>query len=271
MINNTLREQLTTLRLHGMLEALEAMSETESEPPHWETALSRLLTQEANHRQSRSFLYRLELAKFPQIKTLDSFDISHSPITKTQLDKLSHCNFIPAHENIFLIGGSGTGKTHLALGIAHQALHANYRVRFIRFNELAKQLLLALTHHCEMAFIAKLQRFHLLIIDELGYQPIEPSAGGLLFELFAGLYEKNSLIITSHLTFDEWPDLFGNKQATQAMLDRLTHHSHLLETSNQSWRFKEIKDKQKEQNIISNKAVDENNSPIKDQQNCTDI
>ena len=138
----------------------------------------------------------------------------------------------------YVMGSSGTGKTHLSLVLAHQALLNNFRIKFYFFSDLARHLIYAKEHRYEQNFIARLQRFHLLIIDELGYLPIEQQAGALLFELFSKLYEKTSLIITTHLTFDEWASLFGNPKSSKAIIDRITHHCTILETGNKSWRLK---------------------------------
>ena len=156
------------------------------------------------------------------------------------------CHFIHQKQNLLLIGGSGTGKTHISLALAHQALQKDCRVKFYFFSDLARHLIYAKERKYEQNFIASLQRFHLLIIDELGYLPVDQQAGALLFELFSKLYEKTSLIITTHLTFDEWTTLFGNPKSSKAMIDRITHHCTILETGHKSWRLKEGKMMQKE-------------------------
>lgn len=245
-MSKLLLEQLSALHLHGMRQALEEIPAPETTTLTWETVLSRLLEAETCHRQTRSFMYRLTLAKLPQIKTFEQFDLSGLPIKQAQLDPLIQGRFIDAHENIFIIGGSGTGKTHIALALAYKALQNNQRIRFYRFNELAKNLLAAQEHQYAPQMIARLLRYSVLVIDELGYLPIDQKAGPLLFELFSQCYEKGSLIITTHLVFDEWAELFGSKKATMAMIDRLTHHCHLLETGNDSWRLKEVKKKQEQ-------------------------
>jgi DNA replication protein DnaC len=140
------------------------------------------------------------------------------------------------HENILLIGGSGSAKTHLAIGLAFTAIERSYRVRFYTLNELATQLLNARTHNYEIKFMDSVKRFHLIVIDELGYVPIKHEARFLLFELFAKLYEQSSLIITTHLRFEEWGDIFGNPKATKVIIDRLTHHCQIIETGNKSFR-----------------------------------
>ncbi len=185
---------------------------------------------ECEYKKSRSLHYRLQLAKFPAIKLLSDTDqiklVENIDLTKV-IDK---------HENIMLIVGSGSAKTHLAIGLAFTVIEKGYRVRFYTLNELAAQLHNARIHNYEVKFIASVKRFHLLVIDELGYVPIKPEARFLLFELFAKLYEQSSLIITTHLRFEEWGDIFGNPKATKAIIDRLTHRCHIIETGNKSFR-----------------------------------
>jgi len=218
---------LDKLGLAGMKMQLEAMNE-----PHIDIyeILQKLLTAECEYKKSRSLNYRLQLARFPSIKLLSDTDqiklVENIDITKA----------MDNHENIMLIGGSGSAKTHLAIGLAYTAIEKNYRVRFYTLNELAMQLLNARIHNYEVKFIAAVKRFHLIVIDELGYVPIKPEARFLLFELFAKLYEQSSLIITTHLRFEEWEDIFGNPKATKAIIDRLTHRCHIIETGNKSFR-----------------------------------
>jgi DNA replication protein DnaC len=161
------------------------------------------------------------------------------PIRKEQLIALTECQFITEKSNLLLIGGSGSGKTHIALAIAYAALQKLYRVKFYLFGDLARLLLQAKEHRYEANFMARLERYRVLVIDEMGYVPIDPQAGPLLFELFSKLYEKTSLIITTHLTFDEWAPLFGGAKSSKAIIDRVTHHCKILETGNVSWRLKE--------------------------------
>ena len=198
---------LDKLGLVGMKMQLEAMNLNEPNIHIYET-LKKLLEAECEYKKSRSLHYRLQLAKFPAIKLLSDTDqiklVENIDLTKV-IDK---------HENIMLIGGSGSAKTHLAIGLAFTVIEKGYRVRFYTLNELAAQLHNARIHNYEVKFIASVKRFHLLVIDELGYVPIKPEARFLLFELFAKLYEQSSLIITTHLRFEEWGDIFGNPKAT---------------------------------------------------------
>ena len=201
--------------------------------------LTGFLEIEKAHRQSRSLAYRLELTRLPHIKFLEEFDWSNTPLKQEKIESLMDNHFIHHKQNLLLIGGSGTGESHLSLALAHNALKKECRVKFYFFSDLARHLLYARERKYEQNFMAGLQRFHLLVIDELGYLPVDQQATALLFELFSKLYEKTSLIITTHLTFDEWAPLFGSPKASKAIIDRITHHCTILETGNKSWRLKE--------------------------------
>ncbi len=236
-----IKEQLEVLGLKGMLQHFDDSVSLRQQDQKWLQMLLSMLKNEASYRQTRSFMYKLGLAKLPQIKSIDNFNLADLPINHETLTTANSMKFIEEHYNILIIGSSGTGKSHLAIGLAHLALQNNYRIRFYKFAELARELIIAQSHNYETAFMAKLQRFNLLVIDELGYLPIDPKASPLLFELFSNLYEKVSTIITTHLTFDEWSNIFGNVKATKAIIDRFTHHCLVSETGNKSWRLKKGK------------------------------
>ena len=196
--------------------------------------LCKLLEIEVQYKKSRSLSYRLKKARFPTVKLLS--DTKQAVL----LNKIDITQVISAHENVMLIGGSGSAKTHLATGLAFTALEHNFRVKFYTLSNLASELLNAHNHNHEIKFIRSLQRFHLLVVDELGYVPIKPVARPLLFDLFSKLHEKTSIIITTHLQFEEWGDMFGTAKATKAIIDRLTHYCHIIETRNSSFRVSEI-------------------------------
>ena len=240
MQHEHLQGLLKSLRFNGMLTQFDELVEVcELQKLTGIELLQRFLEVEVAYRQTRSLLYRLELARLPQIKSLDNFDWCNTPIQQEQLTSLMQCQFIAQKQNLLLVGGSGTGKTHIALALAHAALQKEYRVKFYRFTDLARSLLHAKEHRYEAGFMNRLQHFHMLVIDELGYLPIDQQASSLLFELFSKFYEQTSLIITTHLTFDEWVPLFGNAKTSKAIIDRITHHCTILETGNKSWRLKE--------------------------------
>lgn len=234
MSYESIKEQLGALGFKGMLQYFNDMVSLKPQEQKWPQVLLAMLKNEASYRQTRSFMYKLGLAKLPQIKSIDNFDLADLPINHEILANANSMKFIDDRHNILIIGSSGTGKSHLAIGLAHLALQNNYRIRFYKFAELARELIRAQSHNYETAFMAKLQRFDLLVIDELGYLPIDPKASPLLFELFSNLYEKVSTIITTHLTFDEWSNIFGDVKATKAIIDRFTHHCLVLETGNKS-------------------------------------
>jgi DNA replication protein DnaC len=192
--------------------------------------LKKLLAAEYEYKKSRSLHYRLQLARFPTVKLLS--DTCQAKL----IENMDIQKVVDNHENILLIGGSGSAKTHLAIGLAFTAIERGNRVRFYTLNGLAAQLLNARAHNYEIQFMDSVKRFHLIIVDELGYVPIKPEAGSLLFELFAKLYEQTSIVITTHLKFEEWSEIFGNPKATKAIIDRLTHHCHIIETGNKSFR-----------------------------------
>lgn len=222
---------LTQLGLHGMQLGLSGVK-LESANSEFYEQLIELLQKEVEYKKSRSLSYRLKLAKLPQIKLLA--DTKAASLVST----IDVSDVINNQENLFFIGGSGSAKTHLAIGLAYNALELGKRIKFYTLANLARDLLLAQQHNNEMSLMLRLQRFDVLIIDEFGYVPIDKKAGVLLFELFAKLYEQTSLFITTHLKFDEWNDMFGDLKATKAIIDRLTHHCHVVETGNISYRMK---------------------------------
>ena len=228
---------LKALGLKGLLSAFEELTETERKKVSHAVFVS-LLEREKSFRQSRSFMYRLDKAKLPQIKTFEDFDFKHTEVDTKKIEELLTADFIAKHENIILRGGTGSGKSHIGNALAYKAIQIGYKVHFIKFNTLARNLLEANSEREALRYMQRLQHFNLLVIDELGYLPVDKQAGVLLFELFSACYEKNSLLITTSLEFKEWGDIFGNKKATKAMIDRLTHHAQLIYTGEESWRLR---------------------------------
>ena len=206
------------------------------------TYLLRLTEREVVERQHRAMERRISAAKFPILKTIDSFNFKAQPSIKEALVKqLLNCEFMTKTENVILIGNSGTGKTHLATAIGFAACAAGCKVRFYSVTNLVTQLLEKREQRQLERFQKQLEKQDLLILDELGYVPFSKAGAELLFEVVSRAYERTSLIITTNLPFAEWIEVTGNERLTGAMLDRLTHKVHIIEANGESFRLKEAK------------------------------
>ena len=219
---------MQALKFYGMKEAFQEMNQEDFLKEDKLIALETLLRAEFNHRQVRSLNYRLKLARLPYIKCLADFDWASSPLSEEKIYRLQKGEFVPSHANILLVGGAGSGKSHLAIALAYSCIQQGYRTRFYDFYHLASQLSQAHQQGKKASFISWLQRFSLIVIDQVGYLPIDPQSASLLCEFFLGCYEKTSLILTTHLTFEEWSTVFGHPKLAMAVIDRLTHHCHIL-------------------------------------------
>jgi DNA replication protein DnaC len=182
---------------------------------------------------------RIRQARFPAVKSLDSFDFAAIPsLNKLLVLELARCEYVERRENVIALGNSGTGKTHVALGLGLAACQKGLAVGFTTAAALVHELLEARDERRLLRLQKQLAAYRLLIIDELGYVPLSSTGAELLFEVFSQRYERGSVIVTSNLPFDEWTSVFGTERLTGALLDRLTHHVHILELNGDSYRLK---------------------------------
>ncbi len=202
--------------------------------------LLRLCELELIERERRMIERRIKAARFPATKSLDSFDFKSIPsLNKPLVLELARCEYIDKYQNIIALGPSGTGKTHIALGLGLAACQKGLKVRFITAASLVHELIEAVDERRLQRFQKQLTSQNLLIIDELGFVPLSKTGAELLFEVISQCYERGSIIITSNLPFDEWTEIFGSERLTGALLDRLTHHVHILEMNGDSFRLKQ--------------------------------
>ena len=201
--------------------------------------LLRLAELELLERERRSVERRIRQARFPAVKSLDSFDFVAIPsLNKLLVLELARCEYVERRENVIALGNSGTGKTHVALGLGLAACQKGLAVGFTTAAALVHELREARDERRLLRLQKQLAAYRLLIIDELGYVPLSSTGAELLFEVFSQRYERGSVIVTSNLPFDEWTSVFGTERLTGALLDRLTHHVHILELNGDSYRLK---------------------------------
>jgi len=248
-----LRPNLVFLRLRRIAEIYEAEAKRAVKiKSSYSAYLNRLVEEEVLAKSERSVNARVNKARFPMLKTIENFDFAFQPsISEVMVKELATLTFIQAAENIVLLGPPGVGKTHLAIGLGFKTCAARKKVFFASALALMDDLMAAAVSHNLPVRLEVLSRLDLLIIDELGYLPMDKQRANLFFQLVCQRYEKGSIIITSNKTFSQWGEIFGDDVIASAILDRLLHHCHIIPIQGASYRIKDKKTKTIDKDINS--------------------
>jgi DNA replication protein DnaC len=240
-----LEHHLKQLRLPTFLREYDKVArQCAAESADYPRYLLRLAELELLDRERRATERRIHQARFPVVKSLDTFEFMALPsVNKALVLELARCEFLLRRENVLLLGNSGTGKTHLALALGLAACQKGHRVRFTTAAAMVHELMEAKDEKRLLRFQKQMASYELLVVDELGFVPLSKSGAELLFEVFSQRYERGSTMVTSNLPFQEWTEVLGSERLTGALLDCLTHHVHILEMNGESYRLKQSKRK----------------------------
>ena len=237
--NLLLEEHLKILRLPSFVNSYQRVADESARGNRSYTEfLAILAEEEVNKRTENAIARRIKNAKFPVIKTLDAFDFAAQPsVNKKEIIQLSECHFIAEKNNVIFVGNCGTGKTHLSAALGLQACSKGYKVFFDTAASLINTLIEAKNEFRLTKKLAQLCRFDLIICDELGYIPFDRQGTDLLFQLVAARYEQGSIIITTNLPFSDWTNVFNDAATAAAVIDRVVHHSVIIQITGESFRL----------------------------------